>query len=53
MTRVEAEKLQLRKEVLNAHFKGRRSIIVCLLAPGGVRGDLILDADALFRDSGS
>jgi uncharacterized protein len=60
MTRAEAEKLRLRKEVLNAHFKGRRSIIVCLLAPEGVRNgehskaavDLVLNADALFRDSG-
>ena len=61
MTRAEAEKLQLRKQVLNAHFKGRRSIIVCLLAPEGVRGnehskaavDLVLDVEALFRDGGS
>jgi hypothetical protein len=61
MTRAEAEKLQLRKRVLDAHFKGRRSIIVCLLAPEGMRGnehskaavDLILDADTLFRDGES
>jgi AAA+ ATPase superfamily predicted ATPase len=61
MTRAEAEKLQLRKQVLDAHFKGRRSIIVCLLAPEGMRGnehskaavDLILNADALFRDGES
>jgi hypothetical protein len=61
MTRAEAEKLQLRKQVLNAHFEGRRSIVVCLLAPEGVRGnehsraavDLILDTDALFRDGES
>lgn len=61
MTRAEAEKLQLRKQVLNAHFKGRRSIIVCLLAPEGVRGnehskaavDLVLDVEALFREGGS
>ena len=60
-TRAEAEKLQLRKQVLNAHFNGRRSIIVCLLAPVGVRGnehskaavDLILEADVLFRDGES
>jgi len=61
MTRAEAEKLRLRKQVLDAHFKSRRSIIVCLLAPEGVRGnehskavvDLVLDADSLFRDGGS
>jgi hypothetical protein len=61
MTRAEAEKLQLRKQVLNAHFKGRRSIIVCLLVPEGVQPnehskaavDLILEADTLFRDGES
>jgi uncharacterized protein len=61
MTGAEAEKLQLRKQVLSAHFKGRRSIIVCLLAPEGLRAnehskaavDLVLDADALFRDGES
>ena len=37
MTRAEAEKLELRKQVLSAHFKGRRSIIVCFLTSEGVR----------------
>jgi len=58
MTRVEAQKLELRKQALSGLFKGRRSIIVCLLAPEGVREnehskqvvDLTLNADALFRD---
>lgn len=58
MTRAEAEKLELRKQVLSAHFKGRRSVIVCLLTPAGVREnehlkavvDLTLESDALFRD---
>lgn len=58
MTRAEAEKLELRKQVLSAHFNGRRSIIVCLLTLEGVREnehskaiiDLKLEADALFRD---
>lgn len=57
MTASEAEKLEQRRKVLSAYYKGRRSIIVCLLAPGGVQGnahlkasvDLVLDADALFR----
>lgn len=59
MTRAEAEKLEQRKRVLVAHFHGRRSVIVCLLAPEGVREnehskqvvDLTLDAEALFRNS--
>ena len=48
------------KQVLDAHFKGRRSIIVCLLAPEGVLGnehsaaaDVILGANSLFRDGES
>lgn len=59
MTRAEAEKLELRKQALVAHFNGRRSAIVCLIAPEGVREnenskgvvDLTLDAEALFRNS--
>ena len=58
MTRAEAQKLEVRKQVLSAHFKGRRSIIVCLLATEGVREnehskevvDLTLTAEALYRD---
>lgn len=58
MTAVEAAKLQRRRSVLDAHFKGRRSIIVCLLAPDGVQknehfkaaADLTISADALFLD---
>jgi hypothetical protein len=57
MTTAEAQKLLLRREVLSTHYQGRRSIIVCLLAPEGVQDssnlkaavDLILDSDALFR----
>lgn len=56
MTSAEATKLQCRSTVLNAQFDGRRSIIVCLLAPEGVRinehlkaaVDLSLGAEALF-----
>lgn len=59
MTRPEAEKLERRKKVLDAHFKAQRSIIVCLLATAGVGHnehskrvvDLILDAEALFRNA--
>jgi hypothetical protein len=58
ITRAEAEKLALRKQVLSTHFKGRRSIIVCLLTSEGVREnehskaviDITLAVDALFRD---
>ena len=56
MTRAEAEKLRQRKRVLIAHFNGRRSVIVCLLAPEGVREneyskevvDLTLDGGSSF-----
>ena len=58
VTSAEAAKLQRRRAVLNAHFNGRRSIIVCLLAPEGVQSnahlkaavDLSLGADALFLE---
>lgn len=58
MTSAEATKLQRRRSVLNAHFKGRRSVIVCLLAPGGMQSnehsravvDLNLGTDALMLD---
>lgn len=58
MTNAEAANLQRRRRVLDAEFKGRRSIIVCLLAPEGAQHnenlkaavDLTLGADALFLD---
>jgi len=59
MTSAEAEKLQRRRNILNAQFKGRRSVIVCLLAPAGVQSnehvkavvDLTLGAEALFLEA--
>lgn len=61
MTRAEAVKFNLPEQVLEAPFQGCRSIIVFLFTPEGARGnehskaavDLVSDADALFRDSGS
>lgn len=58
MTSAEATNVQRRRSVLDAEFKGRRSIIVCLLAPEGAQHnehlkaavDLTLAADALFLD---
>lgn len=58
MSRPEADNLERRKKVLDAHFKSQRSIIICLLAPAGVESnehsrrvvDLILDTEALFRN---
>jgi predicted AAA+ superfamily ATPase len=57
MTAEEAVKIEQRRRVLNAHYKRRRTVLVCLLAPEGVQSnehlkaavDLVLDADALFR----
>lgn len=58
MTSAEAANLQRRRSVLDAEFKGRRNIIVCVLAPEGAQHnghlkaavDLTLSADALFLD---
>ena len=56
MTANEAARLLRSRRVLGAHYKGKRSIIVCLLAAGGAQTnghlreavDLTLDLNALF-----
>jgi len=60
MTAAEAGKLRQRRQALETYYKSRRSIIVCLLAPHGIRQnshsketvDVVLNADALFRTDG-
>ncbi|HEX8755729.1 MAG TPA: hypothetical protein VF745_05295 [Steroidobacteraceae bacterium] len=56
MSANEAGRLLQSRRVLSEHFKGKRSIIVCLLAAGGAQAnahlreavDLTLDVNALF-----
>jgi hypothetical protein len=56
MTAAEATRLLQSRRVLSAHYNGKRSIIVCLLAAGGAQKnthlreavDLTLDLNALF-----
>lgn len=59
MSANEAARLLQSRRVLSAHYKGKRSIIVCLLVAGGAQPnahlrqavDLTLDLNALFSDA--
>ena len=56
MSAIEATRLLQSRRVLSAHYNGKRSIIVCLLAAGGAQTnthlweavDLTLDLNVLF-----